>query len=383
MSEYEYYEFQAVDRPLTEADRTELRALSSRARITSASFTNHYEWGDFRGDPLELMERWFDLHLYFANWGTRRLMMKLPSRLVDRQRLEGMLSKVEWAELKPSHENLILDIVCDDEERQYDLWFEGEDSDLLAAIAPLRDDVLGGDLRLFYLLWLAAVELGDIGPDEPEPLSGIGPLTGALEAFGEFFRIDPDLVAVAAERLGQNVVTSSPPEAKRRVIDRLSDHEKTELLGRAAEGDPHVATELRSRVRRSLVAEVRTVHSAATSRTAGELLKRTDEVRRERERIEAETAAAAQRRQAEEEAKARRARLDAIMKRGTNVWREVEVEIARRNPKGYDNAIDLLLALKDVAEEAGTAADFMHRLAAIREEHANKMRFVERLARFE
>lgn len=72
MSEYQYYEFQAVDRPLGNADRQVLRGLSSRARITATSFTNVYEWGDFGGDPDELMARWFDLHLYFANWGSRR-----------------------------------------------------------------------------------------------------------------------------------------------------------------------------------------------------------------------------------------------------------------------------------------------------------------------
>ncbi len=79
MSEYQYYEFQAIDRPLDEADRKALRSLSSRAQITATSFTNHYEWGDFRGSPCELMERWFDLHLHVANWGTRRLMIRLPS----------------------------------------------------------------------------------------------------------------------------------------------------------------------------------------------------------------------------------------------------------------------------------------------------------------
>ena len=73
MSEFQYYEFQAVDRPLGEADRQALRALSTRARITATSFTNVYEWGDFKGDPATLMERWFDLHLYLANWGSRRL----------------------------------------------------------------------------------------------------------------------------------------------------------------------------------------------------------------------------------------------------------------------------------------------------------------------
>lgn len=84
MSEYQYYEFRAIDRPLGDADRKALRALSSRAQITTTSFTNHYEWGDFKGDLRQLVERWFDLHLYLANWGTRRLIMRLPRRLMER-----------------------------------------------------------------------------------------------------------------------------------------------------------------------------------------------------------------------------------------------------------------------------------------------------------
>jgi hypothetical protein len=51
MSEYQYYEFQAIDRPLSEADRQALRDLSKRSRITATSFTNSYEWGSFKGDP--------------------------------------------------------------------------------------------------------------------------------------------------------------------------------------------------------------------------------------------------------------------------------------------------------------------------------------------
>ena len=67
MSEYQYYEFQAIDRPLSDADRRALRGLSTRARITATSFTNEYHWGDLKGSPVRLMERWFDLHLYLAN----------------------------------------------------------------------------------------------------------------------------------------------------------------------------------------------------------------------------------------------------------------------------------------------------------------------------
>ena len=39
MSEYQYYEFLAVDRPLTAAEQAEIRQLSTRARITATSIS--------------------------------------------------------------------------------------------------------------------------------------------------------------------------------------------------------------------------------------------------------------------------------------------------------------------------------------------------------
>jgi len=83
MSEYQYYEFTAVDKPLTEKDMQALRNLSSRAQITPTSFVNEYHWGDFKGNPLKLVEKYFDAFLYVANWGTRWLMFKVPRPLVD------------------------------------------------------------------------------------------------------------------------------------------------------------------------------------------------------------------------------------------------------------------------------------------------------------
>ena len=197
MSEYQYYEFQAIDRPLSEADRGALRDLSTRARITATSFTNSYEWGDFKGDPTKLMERWFDLHLYLANWGSRRLMVRLPARMIDRQVLDAFLGEVDCAALRIAGENLILDIQRN--EIESDDW-DDDGAGWLAALTPLRAKVLAGDLRLFYLLWLMAVEADFIVADQPEPMPGIGPLTAALEAFAEFFGINSDLVHAAAER---------------------------------------------------------------------------------------------------------------------------------------------------------------------------------------
>src|SRR4030088_1611601 len=107
MSEYQYFELQAIDRPLSEGNRKAVRDLSARARITATSFTNSYEWGDFKADPAKLMERWFDLHLYLANWGSRRLMIRLPTRMVNRHFIDTFLKEVDCAELRSVGENLI------------------------------------------------------------------------------------------------------------------------------------------------------------------------------------------------------------------------------------------------------------------------------------
>ena len=185
MSEYQYYEFQAIDRPLDRAAQEVLRSISSRARITATSFTNHYEWGDLKGDPRKFVEQWFDLHLYLANWGTRRLMMRLPKRFLNQVDIDDFLREVDWVEIWTSGNNLIIDI-CRDEVEPDDDWDDG--SGRLATLAPLRADLLAGDLRLFYLLWLTAVQDELVSDDEMEPLPGVGPLTGALEGFCGVFR---------------------------------------------------------------------------------------------------------------------------------------------------------------------------------------------------
>ena len=78
MSEYQYYEFAAVDRPLDRQELADVRALSTRAHITPTSFVNEYHWGNFRGNPQRLVEQYYDAFLYLANWGTRQLMLRFP-----------------------------------------------------------------------------------------------------------------------------------------------------------------------------------------------------------------------------------------------------------------------------------------------------------------
>jgi hypothetical protein len=370
MSEYQYYEFQSVDRPLDEAARRALRDISTRARITATSFTNTYQWGNLKADPAKLMERWFDLHLHVTNWGTRRLMIRLPKRVFDPQRLDPFLREVEDVTVRTAGDNLILDIDPQ--------GIEPEDDDdgtgWLAALAPLRADLMSGDLRLLYLLWLSAVEAGAFEEDEPEPLPGIGPLTGPLEAAANFFAIDGDLVRAAAERPFAGAPENRPPSEIREAIAALGQQRMAELLSRLFLGEPHVAAELRAELRNHLAAA-----EIPPPRTVGELRARAEAIRLARERRKAEREAAEQRRRAEEAEKARRARIDALARRGESVWREIESEIERRNAGSYDRAAELLRDLQALAAERGTPDEFSRRLRDIRERHARKERFIDRL----
>ncbi len=79
----QYYEFQAIDKPLNEKQIQALENLSSRAQITPTSFVNTYNWGDFKGKPLTLMEKYFDAFLYVANWGTHWFMLRASLKLID------------------------------------------------------------------------------------------------------------------------------------------------------------------------------------------------------------------------------------------------------------------------------------------------------------
>jgi hypothetical protein len=174
MSEHQYYEFQAIDRPLSAGEGEQLRAISSRARITATSFVNTYNFGDLKADPLKLPERYFDLFCYVANWGARQFAMRLPRRLVDLEALKRFDLDEDLASVRSAGEHVIVNISRN--EIEYEEWDDG--SGHLAALAPLRAELLAGDLQLFSLLWLVQLEYGDLIPDdavEPAPASGDSP----------------------------------------------------------------------------------------------------------------------------------------------------------------------------------------------------------------
>ncbi len=352
-------------------DQQALRAISSRARITATGFTNHYEWGNLKADPTRLLQRYFDLHVYVAMWGYKRLLIRLPRMALSLTDLDAFqLDECDLLEVRQTPEGWLIDIDVEaDEEAAWDEFDDG--SSWMGALAGLRQELLAGDLRLFYLGWLWAVQLGYVREEALEPLPGIGPLTPSQQALAEFMALDPMLVDAAAES-SEKVPAGSEVEG---FIASLPLQEKDALLRRLLEGDGSVTAELQRRLRqhcqteqspRRSVAELKIQANASHERHRQAYLE-------EKSRREAEQVAA--------EEKLRQERVAQAARLGERAWQEVLSQIGRRQPKGYEMAAGLLADLRELAIERGEQAAFEERLNRIVAEHRRKERFLEQLQR--
>ncbi|MEU7931275.1 hypothetical protein [Micromonospora echinofusca] len=377
MSEYQYYEFTAVDRPLNGRERAELRSLSTRADITATSFVNTYEWGNFKGDPRTLMERYFDAHLYLANWGTRQLMLRLPKHVLDPATV-AQYCQGDSASVWTDGTHVIIDLHDEDEDGTDEWDLDGHG--LLASIIPVRARLAAGDLRLLYLAWLRCVQSEDIADDEPEPPvpAGLGTLDAPLTAVADFLRIDPDLIAAAAA--GSSPATSGEPTAAqlRTWVAGLPVRDKDAILADLITGGD-------SHLRNRLLRRYRDAHPADTSaptavRTAGQLLATAADLRAGRERRDAEQRECDRVRRERSAAAARQRHLDALAVDQPAAWQRIDELIATKKPREYDTAVQLLVDLRDLGERDRDSSSFRHRLAELRAVHARKPSLLERLS---
>ena len=231
MSEYQCYEFLAIDRPLTLKQQRELREISTRAEISSTRFWNEYQWGDPKADARKLLVDYFDVHHYFANWGSRVMMMRVPAGRVEVAKLKPYFSG-HGAKVSKAGQHVIVEFWADDEEPRDE---DPSDSGQFAELVPLRSQLLRGDLRCAYLGWLAGVDRGaDDAAVEPPVPAGLGALDGPLQALAGLLGLDDSLLAAAAEG---SASSSFNVKATREWLKKQPAATKERLLLRAME-DP-------------------------------------------------------------------------------------------------------------------------------------------------
>ena len=387
MSEYQYYEFLAVDRPLTTAQVAAVRQFSTRADITPTRFVNTYHYGSFKGNADDFLKRYFDVHLYVTNWGTRRFAFRLPRDLVDRTAVESYAHDLSL-NVEPAGDWLLVDIDPQDESGD---WDDIDGHGWMASLAPARAEVLAGDLRPLYLGWLAGVQMrGPLGGeaddddasdddasdddgDNPVPPTppGLRKLTAAQRAMVEFYGIDAELLDVAAA----DSPAVAPPPDLRAAIGSASAAQKDGWLADLLGGDDPLAA---ARIRRQLLGAKRVPPPTSPTRTIGQLRQAWGELDARRRRDRATAAAAAKTKRDAADAAAREVRLTALARRVDAAWREVDAAINEKNRDGYAKAVATMVDLQAVAARpGGDPAAFDRHLSQRLADHRRRSTFME------
>jgi len=174
------------------------------------------------------------------------------------------------------------------------------------------------------------------------------------------------LPEVRAEKAGLERWLSALPEA-----------EKTALLLRfVQQGAPALRRELLNRFERETSAPA-AWKAAGERRTVAALLRAADAqeaMRRQRE-IEAE---AHRKRQ---EAEARAAYLDTLVPKKEQIWQQVGALLGTRRPTDHDEAVRLLVDLRDLSARWQTQPAFAARFGALRARNVRRSGLMERFAR--
>jgi hypothetical protein len=332
-----------------------------------------------------MMQRHYDAHLYLANWGTHRIMLRLPRALLDPE-TAGQYCVGAEVSMSVTREHVILDLNSDDEAGE---WAEGAE-DSLPAIVGVRSELAAGDVRALYLAWLSACggwdededTFGDYEKDEDElepPVpAGLASLTAPQRALADFLRVDPDLLAAAAQASPELPEVKEDPGALAAHIARLPGGEKDRLLMLVGRDQ---AARARTELLRGLRGDPEEGRVARPERTVTELLTAAAEIGLERHR-HAEIEAAARKALWERERDAaRQRRLNELAQDPEAAWAMTGKLIGTKVPGRYDEAVTLLVDLQELARRDGPAGEFETRFAALRQAHLRKPTLIDRFDR--
>jgi hypothetical protein len=196
----------------------------------------------------------------------------------------------------------------------------------------------------------------------------------------DFLRIDPNLIDVAAQASGLWKEAKYKPEEIREWIGTLPVEEKNDVLAKLiADEDLGLTKELFRRFIKERGSGNQPIAEESERRAVGELLQAAGEQAEERRRAVAKKAAEEKARREREAAKSRAKYLDEIAKREPNLWTQVENLISTQQPKSYDQAVKLLVDLRDLGVRRGKTDEFEAKLNALRAAQTPKPSFIERL----
>lgn len=377
MSEYQYYEFLAIDRPLTEEETNALRRISTRAQITPVSFINHYNWGDFKGDPDKLMQHYFDAHVYVANWMTATFMLRLPIDALSQETVEAF--KIRYMlDFKSTKTHWVITWYLEESEN-YSRFGEESGQGWMTRLASIREELLRGDIRSLYIGWLAAVTHGIIDDDqmEPLPVNGLGDLSPSQQALAEFLEVDPDLLTGAGIGSKKLQTIAISPKKMDEWIDDLSEKKMKAVIRQILEGEDLQAA-------RSLQGEfmawqrgLKKDADIPSQRSVAALWKNAKQA----EKIRLKKEKQKRKQQEFKRLKEREALLKNLAENLPKMWKSLQQTVQRGSGLAYDEVCRSIVDISEAHGKFGNHSRFKKELKKFMAGHMRRKALIQRLVK--
>jgi hypothetical protein len=367
MSEYQRYEFMTIDRPLTRKQLDTVNTLSSHIEASSTHALIEYQWGDFKHDPIKVLHEFFDGFLYWANWGSPRLAFRFPHGILPADLIDGYdLEEFVTFTRRPDYD--ILNIHFGEMEPPNE-WTDYE----LGSLIAIRDELMEGDLRALYIVWLAAQDMmGSYDEEEDYEISvppvppGFGTLTAAQYALAELLQVPQELLVATARH--SKAAAPSTGDDVAAWVKLLPAGRQNDYLVRLAHNEPGLSRLLVKELRELGQDKTRATPSTGEHVTYATLLAESEAIRAQLEREKRE-----------QEQMARQRHLQEIHDHRDVYWQQVEQAVMRGTGTGYDEALRLLVDLRAAADQFKETQKFQDHFGAWVRPHLRRPAFVKRL----
>ena len=376
MSEFQYYEFQSIDRDLSKEEMEEVAEMSSRVVLTSRRAVFTYSYSSFRYDIESVLLNYFDAFLYMANWGSKRLMFKFPEELIDFDFIKEYNATCyeNYFKIYKKQNYVLIDIDINYEDEN---WWLDEEQSLLYEMVEIRRDILNKDYRSIFLIWLNFLNMNymgeELGPKDKVDLNlipaNLKEIKGGLRTLVEFYSINVDWIN-AASKYSNTVLEADVDYAK--IVKSLPQDVKDEFLLKMLSGETNLVIKLKNVIdglgKKKEKKKKGKKKKSKDEITIGELI---SDVKSEEEKREIK--------EEEERQEAYLKRMQSLAKNEKYTLKEIEALISHGSGKSYDNVLSNLLELKELAIYRKKLSEFEEYVEELKENYSRKSALMRRL----
>ena len=230
-----------------------IHSMSSRVQLTEDRAIFTYSYSEFCHDEVAVLLKYFDAFFYIVNWGTTRVMFKFPRDLVDLKEMKKYNAK-DFDDFEHSikcytkSKYVLVEILFNDE---HGYGWLSEEQDWLKKLLPIRRQIMDGDYRSLFLIWMEILYSKYTYSELPKNFKidqnlippNLKKLNPSLKALNNLFGVNQKWLKHFAKK-SENIVEE--PIDFEKLLKKLSAKEKSDYLLRLLDGEQNLHNKLKT-----------------------------------------------------------------------------------------------------------------------------------------